>query len=43
MVLYSFERWVNTVERIKGMVESVIYENPANGYTVCDISSDGKL
>jgi len=31
------------VERIKGMVESVIYENPANGYTVCDISSEGKL
>ncbi len=31
------------MERIKGMVESVIYENPANGYMVCDISSDGKL
>lgn len=31
------------MERLKGMVEDVIYENPANGYTVCDISSDGKL
>ncbi len=25
------------------MVEGVIYENLANGYTVCDVSSEGKL
>lgn len=25
------------------MVESIIYENPQNGYTVCDISSEGCL
>ncbi|MBR5613902.1 MAG: ATP-dependent RecD-like DNA helicase [Clostridia bacterium] len=31
------------MEQLKGMVEGVIYENPANGYTVCDVSSDGKL
>lgn len=29
--------------KIEGMVESVIYENPENGYTVCDISSGGQL
>lgn len=31
------------MEQIKGMVEGVIYENPANGYTVCDVSSNGRL
>jgi len=31
------------VEKLEGMVESVIYENTVNGYTVCDISSDGHL
>ncbi len=31
------------MEQLKGMVESVIYENPTNGYTVCDVSSEGKL
>lgn len=31
------------MERIKGTVEGVIYENPTNGYTVCDVSSEGKL
>ncbi len=31
------------MEKLCGIVEGVIYENPANGYTVCDISSDGKL
>lgn len=30
-------------EKIEGMVESIIYENEANGYTVCDVSSEGKL
>ncbi|MBQ2615181.1 MAG: ATP-dependent RecD-like DNA helicase [Clostridia bacterium] len=29
--------------QIEGMVEEVIYENPENGYTVCDISSGGQL
>lgn len=31
------------MEKIEGMVEGVIYENTVNGYTVCDISSDGHL
>ncbi len=31
------------MEKLCGVVEGVIYENPANGYTVCDVSSDGKL
>ncbi len=31
------------MEKLCGIVEGVIYENPANGYTVCDLSSDGKL
>lgn len=30
-------------EKLEGMVEGVIYENQANGYTVCDISSNGHL
>ncbi len=29
--------------KIEGMVEEIIYENPENGYTVCDISSAGQL
>lgn len=29
--------------QIDGMVESIIYENHENGYTVCDISSGGQL
>ena len=28
---------------IEGMVENIIYENPENGYTVCDVSSGGQL
>ena len=29
---------------ISGTVEAIIYSNPDNGYTVCDISSpDGRL
>ena len=28
---------------IEGTVESIIYENPENGYTVCDIASAGQL
>ena len=31
------------MEEIEGTVEGLIYENETNGYTVCDISSDGKL
>lgn len=31
------------MEHICGTVEGIIYENQANGYTVCDVSSDGKL
>ncbi len=31
------------MEKLCGIVEGVIYENSANGYTVCDVSSDGKL
>jgi len=31
------------VERLEGVVEGVIYENEVNGYTVCDVSSGGKL
>lgn len=31
------------MEKLCGIVEGVIYENPSNGYTVCDLSSDGKL
>ncbi len=31
------------MEKIEGMVEGVIYENASNGYTVCDVSSDGHL
>ncbi len=31
------------MEKLCGVVEGVIYENPANGYTVCDVSSDGVL
>lgn len=30
-------------EKLEGLVEGVIYENQVNGYTVCDISSDGHL
>lgn len=29
--------------KIEGCVEHIIYENPENGYTVCDISSAGQL
>ena len=28
---------------IDGIVESIIYENPENGYTVCDVASAGQL
>ena len=28
---------------IEGSVEKIIYQNEENGYTVCDVSSDGKL
>ncbi len=28
---------------IEGTVENIIYENPENGYTVCDIASAGQL
>lgn len=28
---------------IDGVVESIIYENPENGYTVCDVASAGQL
>ncbi len=28
---------------IDGTVESIIYENPENGYTVCDVASGGQL
>lgn len=31
------------MEQLEGVVESVIYENQENGYTVCDVSSNGKL
>ncbi len=31
------------MEQVRGIVEAIIYENQANGYTVCDVSSDGKL
>ena len=31
------------MEEIEGTVEGLIYENETNGYTVCDVSSDGKL
>ncbi len=31
------------MEKLEGVVEDVIYENSANGYTVCDISSQGQL
>ena len=31
------------MERLCGTVEGIIYENQANGYTVCDVSCDGKL
>ncbi len=31
------------MEKLCGIVEGVIYENSANGYTVCDVSSEGKL
>ncbi len=31
------------MEKLCGIVEGIIYENAANGYTVCDLSSDGKL
>ncbi|MBE7024015.1 MAG: ATP-dependent RecD-like DNA helicase [Ruminococcaceae bacterium] len=31
------------MERLEGVVEGVIYENEVNGYTVCDVSSGGKL
>ncbi len=31
------------MERLEGVVESVIYENSSNGYTVCDVSSNGHL
>ncbi len=30
-------------EKLEGTVEDIIYVNETNGYTVCDISSDGKL
>ena len=28
---------------IDGVVESIIYENSENGYTVCDVASGGQL
>lgn len=31
------------MEKLSGMIEGIIYENQTNGYTVCDISSEGKL
>ncbi|MBO5955582.1 MAG: ATP-dependent RecD-like DNA helicase [Clostridia bacterium] len=31
------------MEKLEGVVEDVIYENSANGYTVCDISAMGHL
>lgn len=31
------------MERLLGTVEGIIYENKENGYTVCDVSSEGKL
>ena len=31
------------MDRILGTVEGVIYENQENGYTVCDVSSEGRL
>ena len=31
------------MEKICGTIESIIYENQSNGYTVCDVSSNGKL
>ena len=31
------------MEQLNGTVEHIIYENSENGYTVCDISSDGQL
>ncbi|MBQ7096932.1 MAG: ATP-dependent RecD-like DNA helicase [Clostridia bacterium] len=31
------------MKKLEGMVEGVIYENSVNGYTVCDVSSDGHL
>ncbi len=31
------------MDRILGTVEGIIYENQDNGYTVCDVSSEGKL
>ncbi len=31
------------MEQLNGTVENIIYENSENGYTVCDVSSDGQL
>lgn len=33
----------NTVEKLTGTIEDIIYFNPSNGYAVCDISSEGTL
>ncbi len=33
----------NTREKISGTIEDIIYQNPSNGYTVCDISTQGEL
>ncbi len=33
----------NAKEKISGTIEDIIYQNPSNGYTVCDISCDGTL
>lgn len=33
----------NELEKISGTIESIIYQNPSNGYAVCDISSEGTL
>lgn len=34
---------MNITEQLNGTVENIIYENSENGYTVCDVSSEGQL
>jgi len=31
------------MEKLEGTIENIVYTNPANGYTVCDMSSQGEL
>ncbi len=36
----NLQKDTRSLENIQGTVENIIYTNPDNGYTVCDISSD---